>query len=136
MQGRLAAGAVEGTPQHLAVDRHNTLNALGEPCHEPLKNGAELRRVKLAEQPAERIVTGNAILKSEEAAQEHLFCFRKPCHRHRALPATQDGAQGDHQKFMEVVQASIAGPWILQTFPAGGKLIHGVLPRRVPDAEG
>jgi hypothetical protein len=38
-----------------------TLTLLGEPGHKALKRGAELRRIELAEQPAERVMAGHAV---------------------------------------------------------------------------
>jgi hypothetical protein len=66
------------------------LNLLGKSCHEPLKCSAELRRIEQPEQPAERVVAGQAILKPEKAAQERLLRFREQRHVHRALATTQD----------------------------------------------
>ena len=60
---------------------------LGKPRHEPLEGGAELLRIKLTEQPAERVVAGHPIRKLEEAAQERLLRPGKQRHIHRALPA-------------------------------------------------
>lgn len=48
---------------------------------------------------------------------------------HRALAAAEDGAQGDHQKLVEVVQTGIPGSQVFQTLPARGKLIQAVLTR-------
>lgn len=44
--------------------------------------------------------------------------------------APQDRAQGDHQQFVDVVQAGIAGPRVLQPLKAGDKVIQHGLPRR------
>ncbi len=83
-------------------------------------------RLEAAEQPAERIVARDTVLELEEAAQERLFRLREQCHVHRALPATQYRAQGNHQNLMEVVQTGIAGSPVLKTLPARDKLIQGV----------
>jgi hypothetical protein len=46
----------------------------------------------------------------------------------RSLAAAQDGAQGDHQQFVEVMQAGIASPRVFQTLKAGNELIQRGLP--------
>jgi hypothetical protein len=111
------------------------LDGIGEPGHEALKSGAEMRRIKLAEQAAEGVVTGQAMLKLEKAAQEGFFGFGKPRHRHRALAAAQGGAKRDHQQLMEIMQPGITGSRIFQTLPARGKGLQGILHRRVYTAE-
>src|SRR5208282_4760349 len=93
--------------------------------------GAELLGIEPAEQAAERIVAWQAMFQLEEAAQERLLCHRECRHVGRTLAAAEYGAQGDHQKFVEVVQTGIAGPRVPQTLPAGDKLIQGALPRCV-----
>jgi hypothetical protein len=40
------------------------------------------------------------------------------------LAATQNGAQGNHHQFTQVMKTGIAGSRILQTFKAGDKLIQ------------
>jgi len=44
--------------------------------------------------------------------------------------APQDRAQGDHQQFVDVVQAGIAGPRVLQPLKAGDKVVQHGLPRQ------
>ena len=136
MQGRLAAGAVERAAEDLAVDCHNTLKSLGEVRHELLKRSAKLGRIEKAEQTAEGIVAGRAMLELEKAAQERLFRRGEQCHVDRTLAAAQDRAKGDHQEVVEIVQTGIAGARILQFLPAGNKLIQGDLPGHVSHAEG
>ena len=89
LQRRLAAGVIERAPQELPVDCHNILNCLGKHRHELLKSSAELRWTELPEQPAEGIVTGQAILKLEKPAQERLLRFREQRRVHRTLTAAQ-----------------------------------------------
>ena len=69
-------------------------------------------------------MAGQAVLKLEEAAQERLLRLGEPRHVDRALPAAQHRAKRDHQQFMEVMQAGIAGSRVLQALPAGDKLIQ------------
>jgi hypothetical protein len=99
-------------------------------CHEPLEGSTELFGVKQAEQPAERIMAGQTVLELQEAPEEWLLRNRECCHVRRTLGAAQDRAQGDHQQFVEVVQAGIAGPRILQPLKAGDKLVQHRLPRQ------
>src|SRR5208283_1794503 len=106
------------------------LNLLAKARHEALKRGAEPRRIELAESPAERIMTGQAVHQLEETAQERLLRFRKHRHVHRALPAAQHCAQSNHQKLVEIMQRGISGSRVLKTLPARDKLIQGGLPRR------
>jgi hypothetical protein len=60
----------------------------GEFRHEDLEGGAELLRIEMAEQPAERVVVGQAIPQSQEAAQEWLFRLGEFRHIDHALAAT------------------------------------------------
>jgi len=47
-------------------------------------------------------MAGNAVFELEEAAQERPLRSRERRHVRRSLAAAQDGAQGDHQQFIEV----------------------------------
>jgi hypothetical protein len=58
-------------------------------------------------------VAGHAVFQLEDAAQEWLFRLREQ--GHRTFPAAQDGAQGDQQKLLEVVQTGIAGSRVFKT---------------------
>ena len=130
VQGRLAAGAIERTTQHLPLDRDNTPALAGKRRHEPLKRRLELLRIEPAEQPADAVVAGQAIGKLEETAQEWLLRPREQPHISRALPATQHAARGNHHQLIEVMQSGIPGSRVLQLRPACGKLIQDDLPRR------
>jgi hypothetical protein len=131
VQGRFAAGAVEGAAKNFPIDRHNALALLGKGHHEPLKRCAKLIRVQHPEKPAERIVAGDAALKLQEAAHESLLRLHPLGHVHRVLPATQNRAERDEQEFMEVVQCGIAGARVFQPLPARGELFQGGLPGRI-----
>jgi hypothetical protein len=52
------------------------------------------------------------------------------------LAAAQHRAERDDQKLVEVVQCGVAGSRILETLPAGDKLIQGDLPCGVFNANG
>ena len=97
---------------------------LGEPGHEALKRRAELGWIELAEQPAERVMAGHAVGQLEKAAQERLFRFGEFRHVNRALTATENRAERDHQKLMKIMQTRVAASRIFQTLPALGKLFH------------
>jgi hypothetical protein len=131
MQSGLTTGAIEGAAQSLPVDGDNAWLSLGKRCDEPLEGSAELSGVEQAEQSAERIVAGQAVLELQEAPQERLLRNRKCRHVRRTLTAAQDRAQGDDQQLVEVVQAGIAGPRVLQSLKAGDKLVQHGLPRRL-----
>ena len=62
VQGRLAADPIKRAAQDLTIDGHYALALPGKLRHEPLKRVAELIRVQIAKQPAERVVAGQAIL--------------------------------------------------------------------------
>ena len=126
MQGRLAAGPIKRAAQDLPIDGHYALALLAKLRHEPLKRVAELIRVQIAKQPAERVVAGQAILQLEKAAQKRLFGLREHRHVHRTLAATQHRAQSDQQQFIEIVQTGIAAARVFQTLPTGGKLLQGI----------
>jgi hypothetical protein len=76
------------------------------------------------------------MLKLEKAAQEGLFGFGEPRHRHSALPAAQGGAERDYQQLVEIMQSGIPGSRIFQPFPARGNLLQGTLQRRIHQTEG
>jgi hypothetical protein len=52
------------------------------------------------------------------------------------LAAAQHPAQRNDQKLVEVVQRGVSGSRILETLPAGDKLIQGDLPSGVANANG
>jgi hypothetical protein len=54
----------------------------------------------------------------------------------RTLTAAQDRAQGNHQQLVEIVQAGIAGPRVLQSNKAGDELVQHDLRRRLWHAGG
>ena len=110
------------------VNCDNTLIGLGKRCHEPPERGTELHRIEQSEQPVERVVAGRTVLQLEETAQQRLLRPGKNRHVHRALPATQNRAQGNRQQFVEVVQAGIPAPPVLQIRKARGKLIQFGIP--------
>ena len=90
----LGDGGSANDPQRRASD---TFDLLGKTRHEPLKRDAELCRVELAEQSAERVMAGQTIGQLEEAAQERLLRLRKQRHVPSPLATAQHRAQGDHQ---------------------------------------
>lgn len=92
MQWRLAADMIERAAQHLAADGDNALDSFGEPCHEPLEDGAKRFGGEQAEQPTEGVVAGNTVLEPQEATQERLLrrCGRR--HVRGTLTATQNRA--------------------------------------------
>jgi hypothetical protein len=49
-------------------------------------------------------MAGRAILQLQEFSQELLFGFGEQRHVHGTLAATQDGAQGDDQQGVEIMQ--------------------------------
>ena len=115
---------IERAAQHLAVDCDNIVDGLSEPGHEPLEHSLELFSIEQAEQAAEGIVAGQAVLELEETAQERLLRHRKGRHVGGTLAATQDGTQGNHQQFMQVMKTGIAASRVRQSFKTGNKLIH------------
>ena len=114
--------------KHLAVNRDHALAGLGKRRHEPLKRGPELIGIELAEQPAERVVTGWTVLHVEKFAEKWLLCPGEQRHVHRALSAAQDRAQSDHQQGVEIVQGGVAAPGVFQVFEAGSEPIQRDLP--------
>lgn len=124
VQRRLFAGAIERTAQNLAIDCRDTFNLPGKARHEPLKGNTELCWVKLTEQPAERGMAGQAVGQLEKAAQKRLLRLREQCHINSTSVATQHRAQGRQQKFMEVVQSSVAASWILTILSTRRKFIQ------------
>ena len=124
MQRRLAAGRVEGAAQDLTVDRDDALGGFGEPRHEALKAGAELVGIEQTKDTAERVVARRAMLQGQKTAQERFLVLGELGHVHRALPATQNRAQRNHQDFQQIVATGIAGARIFQPFKAGDEPVH------------
>ena len=83
--------------------------------------------IKIAKQPAESVVTGQAVGQGEKAARKRLFGLGKHRHIHRSLTTTEYAAQSYHQKFMKVVQRGIAAARIFKTFPTRPKLLQSLL---------
>jgi hypothetical protein len=69
----------------VAVDSRHTLQRLGKLRHKPLKRIAKPIRIKIAEQAAEGVVTGQAVGQGEKAAQKWLLGLCKHSHIHRTL---------------------------------------------------
>jgi hypothetical protein len=113
------------------IDCDSTLTLLRKLCHKALKGCPELSRIDPTEQPAERVVTGDAVLQLEKAAQEPFLHLCEPRLVNRALAAAQDRAQSNHQQLMEVMQSRIAGSGVLQILPTGSKLIQGIITDRL-----
>ena len=145
MQRRRAAGAIKRAAQDLAVDGHHTCGhrtgrssgsqaaaLLGEGGHEAPERDAERLRIKLAKQAAERVVARHPVGERQDAAQKWLLGLREQRHVHRTLPAAQHRAQRDEQKLVEVMQAGIAGPRIIQLVPARHKLVQDNPPHAQP----
>lgn len=53
-------------------------------------------------------MAGQAVLEREEAAQERFLCHRERRHVCSTLTATQNGAKGGDQQFMQVMQTGVA----------------------------
>src|SRR3954468_16168301 len=107
VQRRLGAGRVEGAAQDLTIDRDDTLGGFGEPRHEALKAGAELVGIEQTKDPAERVVARRAMLQGQKTAQERFLVLGEL--GHRALPATQNRAQRNHQDFQQIVPLPVRG---------------------------
>src|SRR3954453_8459915 len=105
-----------------SVDRDDALSGLGEPRHEALEAGAELVGIEQTQHPAERVVARRAMLQAQKTAQERFLVLGKL--GHRALPATQNRAQRNHQDFQKIMPTGIAGARIFQTFKAGDEPVH------------
>ena len=118
----------ERTAENLAVDRDHPLASLGKRSHETLEAGPELIRIEVAEQSAEGIVAGWAVLQIEELALERFLGFGEQSQVHGTLTAAQDRAQRDYQQGVEVVQGGIAAAWILEVFKACSEPIQRGLP--------
>ena len=81
----------------------------------------------MAEQAAERVVARQTVLQLKKAAQKGFFGRSKFRHIDRALASTQNGAQGDHEKLMEIIPPGVPASRVIQAGPAGGKLLQDIL---------
>jgi hypothetical protein len=70
-----------------------------KPRHEALKAGAELVGIEQTKDPAEPVVARRTVLQGQKTAQERFLVLGELGHVHRALPATQNRAQRNHQNF-------------------------------------
>src|SRR3954470_23404838 len=105
-----------------SVDRDDALGGFGEPRHEALKAGAELVGIEPTQDPAERDVARRAMLQGQKTAQERFLVLGEL--GHRALPATQNRAQRNHQDFQQIMPTGIAAARIFQPFKAGDEPVH------------
>ncbi len=125
MQGRLAAGRVEGAAQHLAVDRDDALAGLGEAGHEALETGAELLRIEPAEEAAEGVVARRTVCQFQEITQKPELGFGELGHVGAVFAAGQHGAERNDQHLQQIVPPGVAGARVVQPGKAGSKTIHG-----------
>jgi hypothetical protein len=93
MQRRLAAGAIERTPQNLAIDRDNPLNLRAKSRHEALKRGAELPRIELAEQSTEGIMAGQTVRQLEASQRVVANLLRELNYSCQANSKTREGGK-------------------------------------------
>jgi hypothetical protein len=96
----------------------------GELFHEVQEAPLELCRIQQPEHPAEGIVAWDTVRELEELAQERFLDATKQGHIGTVLGATEHGAEGDHQDFVEWVPRVILAR-VLQFGKAGGKPFHG-----------
>jgi hypothetical protein len=136
VQRRLAAGAIERTPENLAIDGNNPLTGLGKRRHEALKAGAELIRIETAEQAAEGVVAGRAVRQIEELAQEKFLGLGEQGHVHRALAAAQNRAQRDDQQSVEIMQRGVPAARVVKLLKAFNEPVQRRLPAHVSHASG
>jgi len=104
------------------------LAGFGEAGHEALEAGAELVRVERAEQPAERVVTGRAVLELQEAVQEVDLARGEFGHVAAVLAARQHRAKRNDQHLQQIVPGRIAGARLARIRKTGQKTTHGLSP--------
>ena len=78
--------------------------------------------IEQTKDPAERVVARRAMLQGQKTAQERFLVLGEL--GHRALPATQNRAQRNHQNFQQIVPTGIARARIFQPFKAGDEPVY------------
>jgi hypothetical protein len=87
----------------------------------------EVPGIEDAKDPVEGVVGGDAVFQPQEAAQPWLLDLCPLGHVLEALDLGEDGADGNHQHFHQVVALAVAHPRVLDF----GQALHqrGLLPR-------
>ena len=127
VQRRFPGRAVERTPQALAVNRYHTLQTLGEALHEAHETGLERLGIEPAEHPAEGVVAGDAVLQTQELAQERPFGPAKGLHVGAVFATAQHAAEGDDQNLVKVV-ADVILPGVGDLGETRDELFHAGAP--------
>ena len=107
-------------PQALAVDGHVLPEGTHDPAHPASEHLLEVLGVEDAEDPVEGVVGGDAVFQPQEAAQPRLLDLRPLGHVLEALHLGEDGADGNHQHFHQVVALAVAHPRVLDL----GQALH------------
>ena len=94
-----------------------------KPLHEKAEAGFEFRRIEQAKYAAERIVTGDTVVQTEELTKEQLLCPAEQRHVRTIFPTAQSGGEPDDKDFEKVMTGVIIAR-IFQAVEAGGKLLH------------
>lgn len=108
LQRRAARRAVEGAPQRLAVDRQHPRTVGTEVAKERLEGPSEGLRFEQAEDPAERVMAGQAVLQPQEFPQQRLPVAGEFGEIHATLPPADRGHQRDRQDIEQVMAPRIA----------------------------
>jgi len=116
VDGRLAVGGIQAAAEGLAVDGHQAARGgggqVGDPLHEAPLEG---RRVHGREDPAERVVRGNATRQIQEGLEPGLLAVAELLDLHPAVGPTDDRRNGDGQDVAEGVFFRPVHPRVLQS---------------------
>ena len=117
VQGRLAAGGVEGPAERLAVDGDALLLQRQVQRPQPsLQAAQELLRIQAGKHAAERIVRGNAVGKLEKASKPVPLGQAELLDVDPTIRAANGGAQGDGHHVDQQVLLAPLDPRIGQIF--------------------
>lgn len=108
LQRRVALAALVGPSHGFAVDRHHAGKldpiGLGKRRSKLSKGLREGFRIEVAEDAAERIVAGNAVLQPQELPQQRFLGAAEQLHIGCAFRSAQHRSQRDNQDVEQLVQ--------------------------------
>src|SRR5690349_16297452 len=136
MQGRSFGALGEGSSDGLAIDRHNTFEAvaLGKCGHKPGEGRLEGLGIEQAEHPAEGVVARSAMLQAQDLPKHLFLGLAEIGHVRAALRSAQNCRQRDEQKLQQIVPRVLRAR-VLQVLENRNKAPHRSLPNKERSSE-
>ena len=127
-------GVLERPPQHLAVHRDHVAEPVRPVLRQAQQRLLETCRVQQSEQPRERVVARNPVLKRQKLPQPPLRGASVVLHLDARASARERRQQRDHQHLVQVVALGVASPRVLNFLKNKQKFPHSVSPSLDRDA--